>query len=135
MATGRNTPADAGNKIVKFKPRLSKRDSRARELVECFNKSRQLAATIAWPEIPPPRDWDGQSDDQLANLAFEGMPESFAAMASVSPRRNLESNCKPVFMSLKSQLDRPSLRPGFRGASSQILPLIARKAPTRSLAL
>jgi hypothetical protein len=75
MATGSNTPADAGDKIVKFKRRRSKSDDRDREILNRFNESRQLAATMTWPEIPRPRDWAEQTDDELGDLDFEGMPE------------------------------------------------------------
>jgi hypothetical protein len=67
--------AAAGDKIVRFERRPSKRDERGLEAIARFNQSCDLAAKLVWPEIPPPRNWTDQTNEELATLDFEGMPE------------------------------------------------------------
>jgi hypothetical protein len=61
----------AGKNVLRFKRRRTPEEG----LVDDSNERRRIAAALTWPEIPPPRDWGGQTDEELAELDFDGIPE------------------------------------------------------------
>jgi hypothetical protein len=90
-----SAPADTGGNVVKLRSRKAKSLTPSEtEALDRFYARRLEAALIQWPEIPPPQDWDRQTDEELADIDFEGIPEFRGdGYGSGSPefRRALES--------------------------------------------
>lgn len=68
-------PAAAVGNVVKLRSRKAKLTPSETEALDRFNARRLEVALIQWPEIPPPRDWDSQTNEELADIDFEAIAE------------------------------------------------------------
>lgn len=89
-------PAAAVGNVVKLRSRKAKLTPSETEALDRFNARRLEVALIQWPEIPPPRDWDSQTNEELADIDFEAIAE-FRGDGHGCGTRNLGVRWNPTF--------------------------------------